>query len=159
MPPLDVSEPPQRSLSSVLGPAIVGLVIAVFLGFVVLFWQAADDADSTTWARVTYVFAAVEAIAFAAAGWYFGSSVQRERVNHAEALARQLARQADAGRALAALILAKEGLIVESEEGYTLVESQQARNDADEVRREYADAARLLFPYAVDRGPAPDPGN
>jgi hypothetical protein len=83
--------------------AIVAIGIwAVFLVVMLL----ATDMGETQWARMTFVFASVEAIAFAAAGALFGITVQRERVKSAEEKAEKNARDAANGKALAMVAIA-----------------------------------------------------
>jgi len=69
----------------------------------------------------------------------------------AEAAARRSEHDARNGRALAALILSTEGLVVDHESGYVLVELPEGKEDPD-LRRRYVDAARMLFPDALKRG-------
>jgi hypothetical protein len=128
------------------GVVVVVLVLAIFVGFAA--W-AAIGTSSEEWARRALIFGAIEALAAVALGWYFGSAIQSERVAQAEAQARQSARDAENGRALAALVLAREGRVVENDAGSTLTDT--APTDDLKVRREYADAARQLFPYALGR--------
>jgi hypothetical protein len=128
------------------GVVVVVLVLAIFVAFAA--W-AAIGTSSEEWARRALIFGAIEALAATALGWYFGSAIQSERVAHAEAQARQAARDAENGRALAALVLAREGRVVENDAGSTLTGT--TLTDDQKVRREYADAARQLFPYALGR--------
>ncbi|WP_407776604.1 hypothetical protein [Actinophytocola sp.] len=59
--------------------AVAVAVIAVWLGF--LIWLVVDaDADEVTWSRLLVVLGSVEAVAFAAVGALFGTTVQRQRV-------------------------------------------------------------------------------
>ncbi len=125
------------------------VVVVMLVIFVALAVWAAIGTSSEEWARRALIFCAVEALAAAALGWYFGSAVQSERVAQAEAAALQAARDAQNGRALAALVLAREGRVVENDGGSTLIDTEP--NDDQKLRREYADAARLLFPYALGR--------
>jgi hypothetical protein len=127
------------------------LVISVLLLFIVVtVWAAIGSGTSTEeWTRRVLILGPIEALAATAIGWFFGAAVQNERVARAEAQARQATREADNGRALAALVLAREGRVVENDAGSTLVDTEPT--DDQKLRREYADAARLLFPYSLGR--------
>ncbi len=129
-----------------LGVVIVVLVLVIFVAFAV--W-AAIGTGSKDWSSRVLILGPIETLAAAVLGWYFGSAVQRERVAQAEAQALQAARDAENGRALAALVLAREGRVVENDAGSTLVDTEAT--DDQNLRREYADAARLLFPYSLGR--------
>lgn len=67
----------------------IGLGMAVLGGFaaLVVYMFGLLTADETTWSRALYLFAGVEAIAFAAAGYVFGREVHRTRAEQAEARA------------------------------------------------------------------------
>lgn len=59
-------------------------VITVWLGF--LIWLAVDtSASEVTWSRLLVVLGSVEAVAFAAIGALFGTTVQRQRVEDLKA--------------------------------------------------------------------------
>ncbi len=75
--------------------AAIGLGTAVLLGFaaLVVYMLGLLSADETTWSRALYLFAGVEAIAFAAAGYVFGREVHRTRAEQAEARAHQAEQQ------------------------------------------------------------------
>lgn len=118
--------------------AIVAIGIwAVFLVVMLM----ATDTDDVQWARMTFVFASVEAVAFAAAGAIFGVTVQRERVKSAEEKAETNARDAANGRALAIAAI-NEGDAATEQEPYSFG-AEQASPD---VRQRHADLARRLFP-------------
>ena len=58
-------------------------VVAVWLGM--LIWLVVhSDATEVTWARWLTVMASLEAVAFAAAGAVFGTTVQSQRVTEAK---------------------------------------------------------------------------
>ncbi|ADD27261.1 hypothetical protein [Meiothermus ruber] len=69
--------------------AAIALGAVVLLGFaaLVVYMLGLLTADETTWGRALYLFAGVEAIAFAAAGYLFGREVHRARAEQAEARA------------------------------------------------------------------------
>lgn len=128
-------------------PLVVAVVaIGVWIAFViVMVWTS--NADETQWVRLTFVFASVEALAFAAAGALFGVTVQRERVEKAEERAEANARDASNGRALALMYLADEDRGAARPASAPGLESLAPDDDADRsVRRRHAEAARRLFP-------------
>lgn len=137
----------QRSgLSGIPMVVAVGAVL-VWVAFVVVMLIASDATD-LQWTRLTFVFASVEAIAFAAAGALFGVTVQRERVEKAEAKAEANERDASNGRALAAINLSDGGKLLEqdSESAFESYGPSDAK-ETTEIRRRHAEAARRLFPH------------
>lgn len=135
----------QRSgLSGIPMVVAIGAVL-VWVAFVVVM-LIASDVDDLRWTRLTFVFASVEAIAFAAAGALFGVTVQRERVEKAEAKAEANERDASNGRALAAINLSDSGKLLE-QDGESAFESFGPSDAKEtEIRRRHAEAARRLFP-------------
>jgi hypothetical protein len=105
--------------------------------------------DETEWARLAWVFASVEAIAFGAAGALFGSSIQRERAEKAEEAASTNAQDAANGRALAEAIKA-EAPPESADEGRTgdleSLGAGQQRDAAASVAARHAELAKRLFP-------------
>jgi hypothetical protein len=145
--PSDGPKAPPRSWDvQGLGVVIVVLMLVIFVAFAV--WAAIGTGSKDLSGRVL-ILGPIETLAAATLGWYFGSAVQRERVTQAEAQALQAARDAENGRALAALVLVREGRVVENDAGSTLVDTKATGDQ--KLRREYADAARLLFPYSLGR--------
>lgn len=76
-----------------------GLAIALIFAFgaFVIYLMTHLALDDKSWTRATYLFNGVEAIVFAAAGWFFGKEIQRQRAENAEqraAVADGQARQA-----------------------------------------------------------------
>ncbi|MDW8425638.1 MAG: hypothetical protein RMK51_06860 [Meiothermus sp.] len=71
------------------------LGVAVLVGFAVLvvYMFGLLASSETTWNRALYLFAGVEAIAFAAAGYFFGREVHRQRAEVAEWRAGQAEQQ------------------------------------------------------------------
>jgi hypothetical protein len=127
-------------------PMIVAIIaVLVWAAFVVVMLLAADS-NEQQWTRLTFVFASVEAIAFAAAGALFGVTVQRERVQRAEKQAEANARDAANGRALAAINLSDEGQASEQDRDSTFESFGPSNRQDVEVRRRHAEAARRLFP-------------
>jgi hypothetical protein len=95
-----------KASSSLSGPGVwvAVLVLLGFAGLVVTMILSANVTEQT-WIRLAWVFSSVEAIAFAAAGAIFGSSVHRERAEKAEERAVKNEQQAANGRALATQLL------------------------------------------------------
>jgi hypothetical protein len=63
---------------------IIGIVsLVLFFGFVWYMLELTNSAEPQ-WTRTVYLFNGVEAIAFAAAGFFFGREVHRERAETAE---------------------------------------------------------------------------
>ena len=134
-----------KPLSGVaLGVAV--LVLAGFAAFVVVLVAQADTTDEVHWSRLAWVFASVEAIAFGAAGALFGSSIQKNRAENAEANARDNAQAAANGKALAEMIKSEDP---GAPSGRTALESLGAgapRDAAASVAARHAEVARKLFP-------------
>lgn len=85
--------------SSLAGAALVVAVtvIAVWLGL--LIWLAFDTgASEVTWSRLLVVLGSVEAVAFAAVGALFGTTVQRQRVADLQARAEAAETRAEANQ-------------------------------------------------------------
>jgi len=93
----------------------VALVIAIAaLAFFV--WQVFHmqglikaNAPELEWTRAVYLFGAVEALAFAAAGYIWGREVNRQRAEKAEARADKTQGEAQAANITVADVLAKAG--------------------------------------------------
>ena len=120
--------------------AVAVLAILVWIVFVVVM-LVASDADETQWARMAYVFASVEAVAFAAAGALFGVTVQRDRVKSAEEKADAHARDAANGRALAISAIADGGHLGGQDDAYAF-----GPGETQDLRQRHAELARTLFP-------------
>jgi len=90
---------------------IVGTVLGVLAlgGFALLVGHVlgrAAKAEELEWTRLVYLLSGVEAIAFAAAGYFFGRVVNRERAEGAEKRASEA--QVDASEAQAKMTEAKQ---------------------------------------------------
>jgi hypothetical protein len=133
--------PPRAGLSGVPMVVAVGAVL-IWLAFVIVLLTR-SDAESEQWTRLTFVFASVQALAFAGAGALFGVTVQSARVEKAERAAEENAEDAANGRALAAYTIADEEAGEEGE-----LESLPGAGSAATVRRRHAEVARRLFPGA-----------
>ena len=69
---------------------IVGIIALFFFGsFAYYLAKHAGDVQQQQWDRLVYIFGGVEAVAFAAAGFFFGREVNRERAENAEDKAKE----------------------------------------------------------------------
>jgi len=87
-----------RSIQTVkdLTASALGVVIlAAFAVFIVYLLRNLNLAEAQ-WARAIFLFGGVEAVAFAAAGYFFGTQVQRGRVEAARSEADAATQVADA---------------------------------------------------------------
>jgi hypothetical protein len=83
------------TLKDAVAPLLGVLILAAFAAFIVFMLSNLDLTD-TEWARATYLFAGVEAVAFAAAGYFFGTQVQRGKVEDAMSQAKSAEQVKDA---------------------------------------------------------------
>src|SRR4051794_35716921 len=141
----------QSPLARVAGAAketLAGLVtllaLAGFSAFIIylLFDIGAKD---PVWSRRTYLFAAVEAITFAAVGWLFGKEVHRERAEAAEKRADSAETKADTASAKAAANSEESARL--HERGLAL---KQAIAGARESHRQRAPHLQRPFGAAAD---------
>jgi len=124
---------------------MAALAVLVAFGAFVVFLIVEVDVNEIRWSRLAWLFASVEAIAFAAAGALFGSSIQRARAERAEAAATENADAAAKGRALAEAVKADapEG---GGPGGLEALGPDQGREAAAAVAHRHAALARSLFP-------------
>ena len=121
-------------------------VLIAFTGFV---WYMITQraVQETTWSRLAWLFSSVEAIAFGAAGALFGSSIQRQRAEKAEAAADRNADAAAKGHALAATLKAEDPGAPPGRVGLEhLGPNPTASQAASSVAARHAAIARELFP-------------
>jgi hypothetical protein len=137
-----VAERPQLSRPAVL----VAILVLVGFAMFVVFLVARVDEDEVEWTRLAWVFASVEAIAFGAAGALFGSSIQRERAEKAEAAARENADAAANGRALASAIKAEDPGHAGGAAGLEALGPGAVPDAGSRVAARHAALARELFP-------------
>lgn len=92
-------DPPQEKPSRLKESAALAIGVVAILGFgfftVYLLRHVADT--ELNWARMIYLFGGVEAIGFAAAGYFFGKEIHRERADKAEGRANVAQKEARAG--------------------------------------------------------------
>ena len=140
------AEPRQLGGVALVAALVVLVAFAVLVG--VLISQV--DTQETRWARLAWVFASVEAIAFGAAGALFGSSIQRQRAERAENEAAEHREAAANGRALAEMIKADAPADGAAPGGAgSGIESLGPGGrpaPQDELARRHAEVARRLFP-------------
>jgi hypothetical protein len=118
----------------------------------VLFWAVfaaillgrAGTKDADIWTHLTFVFASVQGIAFAAAGALFGTAVQQDRVKNAESRATTAETAASNGRALALILQNEAPRAAASADALDRTPPSDSV-PADEVRRRHAALARSLF--------------
>jgi hypothetical protein len=131
--------------SKLTGPALAAAIIALVLWaiFVALMAFQAGTENELLWTRLAFLFASVEAVAFAAGGAMWGNSIQRERAEKAEARASENEESASNGKALAGAILAESesGVGGEVDEGI-----RRLGGDEDQLLDRHARMARRLFP-------------
>jgi hypothetical protein len=122
-------------------------VLALWTGFTVYMITRAGSDGEVLWTRLAWLFSSVEAVAFAAAGALFGSSVQRDRAEAAERRADKNADRASNGLALAKNLLADEP---DTESGARALDAMSAtnRDGATVIAKRHASLARSLFPDA-----------
>lgn len=66
-------------------PTTAVALVALFIYLIAVIYLALNRAEAEPqWSRMIYVFGGVEAIAFAAAGYFFGKEVNRQRADKAE---------------------------------------------------------------------------
>jgi hypothetical protein len=73
-----------------LGSLIIGVLALACFGIFVNYLLKNISLDDLYWNRAIYLFGGVEAIAFSAAGYFFGKEVNRQRAENAEAAASHL---------------------------------------------------------------------
>ena len=124
--------------------ALALLLWAVFTAFMIV--KANTDSE-VQWARLAYLFASVEAVAFGAAGAMWGTTINRQRAEQAEQRAAVNERDASNGRALAASQIAEAGDLVDLTSDSALQRMGGGpERAASEVLQRHAKQARLLFP-------------
>jgi hypothetical protein len=128
--------------------------IAVWIGFSI-FLIAKAGTNETEWTRIVWVFGSIQAVAFAAAGALFGTSVQQQNVNNAQQQAASAKKDADhqreaatKGRALATVMQAEVTVQptggVESPERVGVGSVTDAES-AGQLRQRHAQLSRALF--------------
>ena len=126
------------------GTVVAAGAVLLWAVFAAILLRNAGTKEADVWTHLTFVFASVQGIAFAAAGALFGTAVQQDRVKNAESRADSAQDAAGNGRALALMLqseAAPAGAGAEARDQTTPGDSAPA----DEVRRRHAALARSLF--------------
>lgn len=121
------------------------LLLAAFLAFG-FYLLRNTDLSELGWSRTVYVFAALEAITFAAIGWLFGREVHRERAEQAEERAEKASEEAEGGRAIAANIKAKQAIRSNPDSGYGVLGPDESARQAQQALDELAVIAARYYP-------------
>ncbi len=66
---------------------VIGALIILGFGGLIVVLLGRTDAETEEWSRLVYLLGAIEAMAFVAAGFFFGTEVNRKRAQNAEASA------------------------------------------------------------------------
>lgn len=129
------------------------IAIAVWVGFSI-FLIARAGTSETEWTRIAWVFGSIQAVAFAAAGALFGTSVQQQNVNNAQQQAASAKKEADQnrdaatkGRALGAVMQADAAAqpTAGTEEARRMGVGGASAESADVIRQRHAELSRALF--------------
>jgi hypothetical protein len=139
------------------GVALVAALIVLAAWLVLLSWLAFHTAATELqWARLGSVLGSLEAVAFAAAGALFGTTVQNQRVQeakeragkaedratHAEKTSTEHVQAAANGRALAVAVKARAG----TRAAMRGIERVTAAEGSEDVTDDLAALATKLFP-------------
>lgn len=96
-------------------PVIVAIAALIFFAFQIYYMRSLTGAETpeSQWGRSVYLFAGVEAIAFAAAGFLFGREVNRQRAEKAENRADKSQKDATDAKTKTAEVLSKAKSLTE----------------------------------------------
>lgn len=146
---------------------VYGVAVLALIGFAVLvlfLFLKAPGASELEWTRSVYLLSAVEAVAFAAAGFLFGKEVHRQQAEKAEEQAAEaqiqaVAAQNDASEAkaetveinanariLKKMINSKINASSKAQEGFEAFGPQASAQLAQADMQELKDIANELFP-------------
>jgi len=141
-----------KTPKDILAPIVAFLALVGFALFI-HYMLGLTRAQETEWTRAVYLFTGVEAIAFAAAGFFFGREVQRVRAEKAEKRAEDAEKHAiDAerevakGRSLSEAIKAKAAGQLKRAEPYRALGGDKTIELTQADINELADLASRLFP-------------
>lgn len=129
-----------------MAPWVAIALLGVYVVFVASMFQLATDTNEIFWARRHELFGGIEALAFAAAGFFFGREVHRARAESAEQRAdseakQKAAAQKEAAKASGGVEAAKKDV-------------ELAKRDAeiaDKKGRALAEQVRAAAPPAIAR--------
>ena len=144
------------NLKDFLAPIVAILALLAFTYFAI-YMMNQRSAEELQWTRAVYIFAGVESIAFAAAGFFFGSEVRRQQAENAQESADEAQEEADAakvrateaetkGKALKAAISAKIGGQNKRASQYATLGAKQAVTVSQVDFQELDELASQLFP-------------
>jgi len=91
------------SFSQGVAPLVIAVVVLYIFWVLVKQMLGRTDVPELQWSRSTYLFAGVEAIAYAAAGFLFGREVHRQQAQQAEHRADSAQKRASVAEEKAAL--------------------------------------------------------
>jgi hypothetical protein len=165
------ARPPRRETSgggsstTLTGVALWSAILAilVWIGFSI-FLVAKAGTNETEWTRIAWIFGSIQAVAFAAAGALFGTSVQQQNVSNARQQAESAKEDADQqreaatrGRALAAALQSEAAAPPTGGAAATrgVGVGGAAADAVEEVRQRHAQLSRALF---GDLSPDPSDG-
>lgn len=125
---------PPSTLSSILSFAqgIIPLIIAIFILWYFgtalkrMFTLTTPNITEVEWGRNVYLYGALEALAFAAAGFLFGREVNRQRAEQAEKNADSAQRKANAANAAAATNAANGRALAEGVRAFADTPAEEA---------------------------------
>ena len=116
--------------------AVAATVLAIYIVLIVTLIRMRSDDH---WDRLVFLFAGFEAIVFAAAGWMFGTTVQRSRVEGAETARQQAVDDAETARAEEKFARQeKDAAIRDAERGRALDAAVKAKRAGMESSRQGA---------------------
>jgi hypothetical protein len=148
----DKSSSPAKLTGAALWTAIAAVL--VWVGFSAFLIIRAGTSD-TEWSRIAWVFGSIQAIAFAAAGALFGTTVQQRNVNNAQRQAESAKKDANQqredaakGRALATAIQAEAAIQpADGPEGQQRmgVSSASGAESTGQLRQRHAQLSRAMF--------------
>jgi hypothetical protein len=119
------------NLKALLAP-IVAIVALLAFAYFVIYMMGQITLNETQWTRAVYLFTGVESIAFAAAGFFFGSEVRRQQAESANERADEAQNEADAANDRAN---AAENRATEAEaNGNALVAAIRAETEAQRTK-------------------------
>lgn len=128
------------------------IAVAVYAAMVAVLVLSASS-EEVVWSRLVYVFASIQALAFAAAGALWGTTVSQARIERAERSADENARDANNGRALASAILAEPDAVSEADSDRSY-RGRLPNGTFDQTAVRHALLASRLFP---SQAASPDP--
>jgi hypothetical protein len=137
-----------KGVSEAVSATFWASAILVLLVVFMIYLLTRLGVDERTWIRTTFVYSGLEAIGFAAAGYFFGREVHREQAKKAEereeeAVQKAERKQAKVEETVQEKLIAETGFL----DLYTIIgKKHQHREEAPQVAEEIR---RLLGPLGV----------